>query len=544
MGLRGIGARSLITPEILANREPHPWEKAKQEGKSRAECVAIFLETLPVSSGSLRGTKFKLRDWQWKEIIEPIYATDAEGRRKVQEAVISLPRKNGKTGLVAGLAACHLVGPESVGRGQVVSAANAKKQAGLIFNELEALVKRVPWMKERLNVQRFLKKMEDLGLTDSTYEALAAEAMTEYGLSASFWIYDELGQAKKRDLYDALSTSGGAWEESLGIVISTQAPISMHVMSELVDDGLQIREGIVDDPTRYACIYSAPTDADPWSEETWRACNPALGDFRLLKDLQGLAKKAQRVKSEESKFRNLYLNQRVARDVRFVGPAVWAACKENFTAESLYGQKCLGALDLSGTGRWDLTAKILLFEREDGTLPVLPFFWMAEERVEEAEARDRVPYRRWIEGGHLLTVPGSDFAYEAIARQMGEAIISKFEVQSVAADPYALEKFQAACEKVGIDLSLVKHAQGYVQMHPSIEALESYILSKKIRHNGNPVLAWCLDNVKLSTDSSGNRKFDKRKATGRIDGAQALAMACGLHASGIAEEASYVVTRI
>lgn len=533
MGLRGIGAKPIAikpTAEVLAHRDKQPWERY---GLSRAERVATFLETLPVSSGALRGTKFKVRDWQWKEIIEPIYRTDAEGHRYVREAVISIPRKNGKTGLVAGLALCHLVGPESVERGQVVSAANAKKQSKLIFAEMSAIVRRVKWMDQRINIQNFVKRMEDLGGTESTYEALAAEVHTEYGQSLSFWIYDELGQSKNRELYDVLSTSGGAWEEPLGIVISTQAPTSMHIMSELVDDVLQVKAGVIEDKSRWGCIYTAPLDADPWSEETWKACNPALGDFRSLEDMRDLAKKAKRIPAVEQTFRNLYLNQRINRDVMWIPSATWDLCGESaidFDESALLGRECYGALDLSGSGRNDLTSLVLMFEVDSGHVKTLPLFWAAEDSLYASEHRDRVPYREWANAGHLQTNPGALLDYAFIAQCIAE-LSTKYVIKEIAVDPWNHVRIVEALEAIGANVTITLHGQGVKDMDPSVKACENMLLAGKLRHNRNPILAWCINNVKVLMDSSGNRKFDKRKATGRIDGAVALVMAAGLVAS-------------
>ena len=44
----------------------------------------------------------------------------------------------------------------------------------------------------------------------------------------------------------------------------------------------------------------------------------------------------------------------------------------------------------------------------------------------------------------------------------------------------------------------------------------------------HPVLTMCADNALLTQDPAGNRKFEKHKATGRIDGMVALAMARGI----------------
>jgi phage terminase large subunit-like protein len=67
-------------------------------------------------------------------------------------------------------------------------------------------------------------------------------------------------------------------------------------------------------------------------------------------------------------------------------------------------------------------------------------------------------------------------------------------------------------------------------MSPAIDALEADLLIERIRHGGNPVLAMCAANAVAVSDPAGNRKLDKAKATGRIDGLVALAMAEGVEA--------------
>ena len=72
-----------------------------------------------------------------------------------------------------------------------------------------------------------------------------------------------------------------------------------------------------------------------------------------------------------------------------------------------------------------------------------------------------------------------------------------------------------------IDSTFVSSVGAYV------DAFESELLNKQIRHDGNPVLTMCMSNAVVTKDPAGNRKLDKHKATGRIDGAVAAAMARG-----------------
>ena len=63
--------------------------------------------------------------------------------------------------------------------------------------------------------------------------------------------------------------------------------------------------------------------------------------------------------------------------------------------------------------------------------------------------------------------------------------------------------------------------------------LETLVVGKKLRHGGNPVLAWQMSNVQVKVDDAGNIKPTKQNShsTGRIDGAVSLIMALGISSS-------------
>jgi phage terminase large subunit-like protein len=323
MGMRGPGAKPVKKAGNSAAGKPKPrsWER---RGLSRAARVIAFIEGLKLTAGRHAGKPFKLRPWQ-RAIIESIYATDADGNRPVRQALATMPRKNGKTELAAGLALAHLAGPEAEARGEVYSAASDRNQAGRIFRELEAFILADDDLAGRCNVQRFAKRIEVMAGpgAGSVYEALSSDAKKAHGLSPSFAVCDEVAQWLGRDLYDNLVTGTGARDEPLVVVISTQSADPNHVMSEIVSYGRSVLDGTIEDPTFHATIYSAPDDADPWSEATWYACNPALGDFRSLEEMRQFAEKAKRIPAREAVFRNLYLNQSVATQARFIAAANW-----------------------------------------------------------------------------------------------------------------------------------------------------------------------------------------------------------------------------
>ncbi|UWR22634.1 terminase large subunit [Sulfitobacter sp. S190] len=532
MGQRGKGAKPKLSVvseqgafgfaqhEVSALRSVLPWE---EPDLSRVERVGAFLEDLPITQGSLAGSKLVLRDWQWN-FLEAVYGEDETGRRPVRTAVLSMARKNGKTQLVAGLGLCHLLGPEAESRGEVYAAANDKTQSGKTFAEMVAILDEHPELDARCNVVKFSKRIEVLSGQGkgSIFAALSADASTKQGLSPSFTIYDELGTAPKRDLYEALDTAMGARDNPLLCVISTQAASDHAVMSELIDYGKKINAGEVEDPSFHLTFYGADMDDDPWSEATWLKANPALGDFRSLDDVQRQAAQAKRMPAAEQGFRNLILNQRVDAHVRFLAKAEWDANGGAVDFESLVGRTCYGGLDLSQSR--DLTAFVMVFPDGLGSVDVLPQFFLPENGIREKSELDRVPYDIWAKQGFLRLIPGSVVDPGYVAEAIAEAC-DTYNVQRIAYDKWRIQDLKRELARMGSNIPLEPFAQSFREMAPAVDKLERMVAEAKLRHAENPLLTYCASNSVVEMDNAGNRKLAKNKSSGRIDGMVALAMA-------------------
>ena len=519
MGLRGPGAKPLeVRREALeaAASQVHPWDAP---GLSRVERVITFLEDLEITSGKHARTKLRLRPWQ-RKFLAAVYRENRRGARPIRTAVLSVGRKNGKTVLAAALALCHLCGPEAESRGEVYSCANDQFQSSRIFNEMVALINRHPTLSARTNITSFRKEIHDL-VNGSLYVALTAEAKTKLGLSPSFVIYDELGSADGRALFDAMDSAMGGRENPLMLVISTQAADDFAPMSQLIDYGLRLETGDIRDPAFHLTLYSAPENADPWSKKAWRAANPALGDFRSLADVERMAKQAQRMPARENAFRNLILNQRVAAEARFMDQAAWRACsgEPNIPA----GARVYAGLDLGATR--DLSALVIVWQDGDGVFHVKPFCWLPGDLKERSE-QDHAPYDAWAKLG-CITPIGATTDPKAIAHKIAE-LNGQNHITSLAFDRWRIQDLKRELDDIGCHVPLEPHGQGYKDMSPAVDVVERLVIQRKLRHGAHPVLQWCAANAVVTRDPAGGRKFDKAKSTGRIDALVALAMALSL----------------
>lgn len=482
---------------------------------TRGERVCEFITRYCViPEGAKVGQPIKLADFQ-REFILAIYDNPTGTRR----AYLAIARKNGKSALIACLLLAHLVGPEAKLNSQLVSGARSRDQAALVFNLAAKMVQLSSELSRIVRIVPSGKRL--IGLPMNTeYKALAAEGTTAHGLSPVLAILDEVGQVKgpQDDFIDAITTAQGAHDDPLLIAISTQAPTDADLFSIWLDDAERSA-----DPAIVSHVYTAPEGCELGDEEAWRAANPALDLFRSRRDVEEQAAQAERMPASENTFRVLTLNQRVNMVAAFVSPGVWKA--GNGPASELDGI-VYGGLDLSATT--DLTALVLTC-RKDGELHVHPFFWMPRDSVQEASRRDRAPYDVWVRDGLIKTTPGKVIDYAFVARDIGE-ITGGLSIAKIGFDRWRMDRMKMALESGGVSLPLEPFGQGYVSMSPALDALEADLLQERVRHGGHPVLAMCAANAVAVPDPAGNRKLDKSKATGRIDGMVALAMAEGVEA--------------
>ena len=487
---------------------------------TRAARVIEFIQRFClVPDGAHVGQPLVLDDFQ-KEFIRGIYDNPAGTRR----AILSIARKNGKSGLIAGLLLAHLVGPEAKQNSQIVSGAMSRDQAALVFNLASKMVQLSPKLSSLVRIVPSGKRLLGLPL-NTEYKALAADGKTAHGLSPVLAILDEIGQVRgpQSDFVDAITTSQGAHEAPLLIAISTAAANDADLLSQWIDDARNSQ-----DPRIVCHVYEAPAGCDLLDESAWKAANPALGTFRSLDDLREQLTQAQRMPSAENSARNLLLNQRVSTFSPFISPDVWKSCAGPLQP---FDGPVFAGLDLSA--RTDLTALVIVGQ-VDGVWQVQAHFWTPEQGLQDRARRDRAPSDVWHRQGILRTTPGATVDLEHVAADMLE-IFDGMDVQAIPFDRWRIDQLRRELDRMGAELPLVEFGQGFQSFSPALDVLEAELLNGRIAHGGNPLLTWCAANAVVVRDPANNRKLDKQKATGRIDGLVALAMALGVASK--AEEA-------
>jgi phage terminase large subunit-like protein len=168
---------------------------------------------------------------------------------------------------------------------------------------------------------------------------------------------------------------------------------------------------------------------------------------------------------------------------------------------------------------------------DDGTFDVMPYFWVPQDNAAERTLRDKVDYVGWIRDGYVRATDGNVTDYDVIRRDIVQ-LSQQFNIRQIGIDRWNATQLATQLQGDGIDV--LGFGQGYGSMSSPSRALENYVLSEKIRHAGNPVLAWMASNVAVQSDHQANIKPSKAKSTERIDGIVALVMALGIHATATA----------
>lgn len=475
--------------------------------------IAWLEEHCFIPEGKDIGKPLKLRKWQ-KVDIRKIYDNPAGTR----EAIISYAKKNAKTSTSAFLLLLHLAGPESQENSQLVSTAQSRDQAAILFDLASKVVRMSPSLEPHIMIRETVKQLYCPG-RGTLYKALSADAMTAHGKSAVFAVHDELGQVRgpRSSLYNAIDNAMGAHENPLSIIISTQAPTDADLLSIKIDDALT-----GSDPHTVLSLYTADVEMDPFSEEAIKQANPAYGDFLNSAEIRRQAELARRMPSQEALYRNYQLNQRVEASDPFVTQSVWEMNNGTATGSIWYG-----GLDLSETN--DLTSLELY---DPNTYAVDSKFWLPEEGLADRSQQDRVPYDVWKDQGFLDTPPGKSVEYEYVAQYLA-GLFHKRDIRKIAFDRWNMKHLRPWLVKAGLTESFISErfvdfGQGYQSMSPALRNMESLLLNQRFAHGGHPVLRMCAMNSVVKSDEAGSRKLDKKRSRGRIDGMVALCMAAAV----------------
>jgi phage terminase large subunit-like protein len=510
----------MLVPSWINNPDEIP------DPLGRGERAVKFLRMLKHPKNPALGHPFELDAWA-ENTIRRIYGPrNEDGSRIVRRVVLLLPRGNRKTSLAAAITLLHLIGPESIPGGLIVSAASAREQAMELFNEAAILIQFDKRLDKHLSVREYTSRIS-CKKRQTRYIAVASDGKVQHGKTPNVVIADELhaweGRAG-RSQWEALDSALVKVPGTLMIVASTSGRGQENLAWSQVEYAIKVQKGEIDDPATLPVIFMAEPEDDWKDEDLWHSVNPGLAHgYPDLAAFRDKARKAEHSPSDRDSFLQFNLNRWLDQTTSpFVELHIYDRGSHEVDPEEqeMVQAPCYLGVDLSKNE--DLTVVVACWPDGDDGYQVVPYFFCPEDNLRARGEMHGVDYVSWAEDGYIIPTPGNTVDLRMVEAHIRE-LCARFNVREIAFDPtYGRSMMADLCED---GLPAVEFRQGWVTMAPAVKELERAILGGRFKHGGHPVLRWNFGNIQLHIDAAGNRSFHKGKSGNKIDGAVAAAMA-------------------
>jgi len=489
--------------------------------KQVASRIAFFRDLLVLENGE----PFVLPDWQ-EFIVGNLYGWKIKktGKRRFQQGLVLVPRKNAKSTLISGLGLSSFL-MDGVTYSQFYCLASDRGQASLLKDYGEGFVKRHEELPNAVQIRTWEMRCPAF---ENRWKALHADYKRLDGLNPYFVVFDEFHTQETDGLDNVINSAFGSQSEYLYLKITTAGEYKREKPCVKQQKyGEQVLEGVIERDNLFYMNYTID-EGDNWADpEIWQKANPNLGISKNLDYMEDLAKEAALVPSRKADFLTKQLNVWVESLSAWINKEVWDACGTKTIREAtLHGLKCYGGLDLAQVE--DLTALVYVFPPQAHLkkMTVLCRFFIPEENIIERSTKHRVPYDRWRNGGHVIATPGNITDYNFVEKAITEDS-EKFNIQTIGYDRTFSGHMSQNLINNQIDMAPFK--QSFYHMGPAVAETQRLIIGKEIEHGANPVLDWCSSNAVVRFDANGNMLIDKAKSYEKVDGMVALAMAIGTY---------------
>lgn len=523
---------------------------------SANKAIRFYRTVLKLNGGEFEGLPFELLPWQ-KFIVGSIFGwKSSDGYRRFRVVYVESGKGSGKSPLAAGVGLTGLIA-DNEARAEIYAAATKKDQAMILFRDAVAMVQQSPELTKRLVCSGTGQNIWNLAyLKSGSFFRPISSDDGQSGPRPHMALIDEVHEHKTNKVVEMMRAGTKSRKQALIFMITNSGSNKRGPCWEYHEYGSRVASGALTDDGFFAYICSLDEGDDPIQDEScWFKSNPSLQDADLpgMKYLREQVTEARGMPSKEAMVRRLNFCEWTGAESPWISWDVWSQAEERVPMSLLRNRPSVGGLDLSSTT--DLTSFVLLFypTYEDPHWRLLPYFWIPDHELDKREARDKVPYAAWVKSRDLETTPGRAISKLHVLRRL-QTICDFFQVDKIAFDRWRIEDMRQLMSEYDITLpELVEFGQGFKDMGPAVDEFERRLLGmieqqpeeeggaaeffddalpveavESLRHDGNPVMTWCAGNAVIVSDPANNRKADKAKATGRIDGIIAAIMATGI----------------
>ena len=465
----------------------------------QASRAIYFVETFCRQSKGEMGKPIKLELFQ-KAALQAIFGfVDDDGRRKYNEVLWIMARKNGKSCLLSAIGLYMMLGDKE-GGAEVDCVASKKDQAKIVFDEARNMVSQSPYLAKYIKKRRTdMYSPYNFGV----FQPLSSDSNTLDGLNPHCGIIDELHSIKDRNIYDVVKQGMSARKQPLLFQITTSGMNRNSIYDSQYEYAEKVLNGDIADEHFLALIYELDSSKEWTDPDMWIKANPGLGPIKSVKTLRENVEKAK----NDLAFRPTVLTKDF--NLKNVSADTWLTWEqldneETFEIEDVVDTYALGGCDLSATT--DLTcATLLIRKRGDEKLYVLQHYFLPQERIDKLEATTtkEAPYKTWADRGLLTLCQGSMVNYADVTawfQRMRDEY--KIDMWRCGYDRALAGYWAEEMSSVFGDSVMEKVIQGPITWTAPMKELGAMLSDKMINYNNNPMLKWCLSNTGVKTSGT------------------------------------------
>jgi len=457
--------------------------------------------------------------------------------RRFTDTYIEMARKGAKSTLTAGVVLyCFCCEDEPAPL--IVIGATTGAQAQKVFNPARMMVLKTPDLQEAFGIRAWARAISDP--SGGSVLTINSKSATQDGHNPHMAVLDELHAHKDRGLYDVVHSADGARRNPLYWKITTAGFIIDGVCYEQRTFTTKVLERAIEADHVFGIIFTldGPKDFtperkvgdDPYDEKNWPKANPLMPVTPSIASMRRLAIKAKGAPGEEGEFFTKRLNIWMTATTAWLSVPSWIACTDtNLSLSDFEGLDCYIGADLAHKS--DLTSLALVALTPDDQLLIKTWFFLPDAVLNRAGQSDRnnvTSYRQWHKAGHLTLTPG-DWVDQAVVEAHIRMLADRLRVLGVVFDQFAAGETMASRlnedldDGTGFASILPKNARNVTDPAKALEA-RNVGGPHLLRHDGNPVMTWCVGNAVVTRAVNGTilPKKETPMSMNKIDGVDAV----------------------